>query len=104
VQVWGKLVGSEAGYDGTRHNTVVTSYIDILVARGLVRSDLAAPELTYAFQSVFEGFIYAERTAVQRERVTSGHACFRPRSNRRSPGRVLPTLPSPMRSPRCYPA
>jgi len=28
-----------------------------------VRSDLATPELTYAFQSVFEGFIYAERTA-----------------------------------------
>ena len=62
VQMWGKLVGSEAGYDGGRHNTVIASYVDVLAARGLVRTDLATPELTYAFQSVFEGFIYAERT------------------------------------------
>lgn len=58
-----RRVGSEAGYDGTRHNTMMASYMDALAARGLVRSDLATPELTYAFQSVFEGFIYAERTA-----------------------------------------
>ncbi len=62
VEMWGKLVGSEAGYDGGRHNAVMTSYIGVLVARGLVRADLATPELTYAFQSVFEGFVYAERT------------------------------------------
>jgi hypothetical protein len=63
VQMWGKLVGSEAGYDGGRHTTVMASYIDVLAARGLVRTDLTMPELTYAFQSVFDGFIYAERTA-----------------------------------------
>ncbi|SCL36055.1 transcriptional regulator, TetR family [Micromonospora rhizosphaerae] len=62
VQMWGKLVGSEAGYDGGRHNRVMASYVDVLAARRLVRTDLATPELTYAFQSVFEGFIYAERT------------------------------------------
>jgi len=39
----------------------MASYVDVLAARGLVRTDLATPELTYAFQSVFEGFIYAER-------------------------------------------
>lgn len=61
VQMWGRLVGSEAGYDGGRHNAVMASYVDVLAARGLVRADLAGPELTYAFQSVFEGFIYAER-------------------------------------------
>ncbi|MGN9812845.1 hypothetical protein ACTMSW_26270 [Micromonospora sp. BQ11] len=61
VQIWGKLVGSEAGYDGGRHNAMMASYMDVLAARGLVRADLATPELTYAFQSVFEGFIYAER-------------------------------------------
>ena len=61
VQMWGKLVGSEAGYDGGRHNAVMASYMDVLAARGLVREDLTPPELTYAFQSVFEGFIYAER-------------------------------------------
>lgn len=61
VQMWGKLLGSEAGYDGDRHNIVMASYVDVLAARGLVRTDLATPELTYAFQSVFEGFIYAER-------------------------------------------
>jgi AcrR family transcriptional regulator len=63
VQMWGKLVGSEAGYDGGRHTTVMASYIDVLAARGLVRTDLTMPELTCAFQSVFDGFIYAERTA-----------------------------------------
>ncbi len=62
VQMWGKLVGSEAGYDGGRHNAAMASYVDVLTARGLVRTDLATPDLTYAFQSVFEGFIYAERT------------------------------------------
>lgn len=62
VQMWGKLVGSEAGYDSGRHNAVMASYVDVLAARGLVRADLATPELTYAFQSVFEGFMYAERT------------------------------------------
>ncbi len=63
VQMWGKLIGSEAGYDGGRHNAVMASYMGVLSARGLVRADLAPPELTYAFQSVFEGFIYAERAA-----------------------------------------
>jgi AcrR family transcriptional regulator len=63
VQMWGKLIGSEAGYDGGRHNAVMASYVDVLAERGLVRADLATPELTYAFQSVFEGFMYAERTA-----------------------------------------
>jgi hypothetical protein len=61
VQVWGKLIGSEVGYDGGRHDAVMASYMDLLAARGLVRADLAPPELTYAFQAVFEGFIYAER-------------------------------------------
>jgi hypothetical protein len=59
--MWGKLVGSEAGYDGGRHSTVMTSYVDVLAARGLVRTDLATPELTYAFQSVFEG-LHLRRT------------------------------------------
>lgn len=63
VQMWGKLVGSETGYDGGRHNAVMASYLGVLAARGLVRADLAVPELTYAFQAVFEGFVYAERTA-----------------------------------------
>ncbi|GAA5192270.1 helix-turn-helix domain-containing protein [Rugosimonospora acidiphila] len=63
VEMWGKLVGSEPGHDGARHDAVMASYIDVLAARGLVRADLAPPELSYAFQSVFEGFIYAERTA-----------------------------------------
>ncbi|WP_230686802.1 TetR/AcrR family transcriptional regulator [Catellatospora vulcania] len=63
VQMWGKLIGSEAGYDGGRHNAMMASYLGILAARGLVRTDLAVPELTYAFQAVYEGFIYAERTA-----------------------------------------
>jgi len=63
VQMWGKLVGSEAGYDGGRHNAVMASYMDVLAARGLVRADLTTAQLTYAFQSVYEGFIYAERTA-----------------------------------------
>jgi AcrR family transcriptional regulator len=77
VQMWGKLVGSEAGYDGDRHNAVIASYVDVLAARDLVRADLARPELTYAFQSVFEGFIYAERgvgstgTREQRARLLS---------------------------------
>ncbi|MEU1397641.1 helix-turn-helix domain-containing protein [Micromonospora zamorensis] len=61
VQMWGKLVGSQTGYDGGRHTTVLESYIDVLASRGLVRADLAPPELTYAFQAVFEGFVYAER-------------------------------------------
>ncbi|GIG00265.1 TetR/AcrR family transcriptional regulator [Catellatospora citrea] len=63
VQMWGKLIGSEAGYDGGRHNAMMTSYVGVLAARHLVRADMTTPELTYAFQSVFEGFIYAERTA-----------------------------------------
>jgi AcrR family transcriptional regulator len=61
VQMWGKLVGSEAGYDGGRHNAVMASYVDVLAARGLVRADLTTQQLSYAFQSVFEGFIYGER-------------------------------------------
>ncbi|MEU8081008.1 helix-turn-helix domain-containing protein [Catellatospora citrea] len=63
VQMWGKLIGSEAGYDGGRHNAMMASYVGVLAARNLVRADMTTPELTYAFQSVFEGFIYAERTA-----------------------------------------
>ncbi|MEV0426610.1 helix-turn-helix domain-containing protein [Micromonospora sp. NPDC050495] len=62
AQMWGKLVGSEVDHDGARHHAVMASYLDVLAERGLVRTDLSTPELTYAFQSVFEGFIYAERT------------------------------------------
>jgi hypothetical protein len=62
VQMWGKLTGSEPGHGDDRHDTVLASYLDVLAARGLVRTDLAPPGLTYAFQSVFEGFIYAEGT------------------------------------------
>jgi AcrR family transcriptional regulator len=62
VQMWGKLADSEPGHDAGPHSTVMASYVDLLAARGLVRADLAPPDLTYAFQAVFEGFIYAERT------------------------------------------
>jgi hypothetical protein len=34
---WGKLIGSEVGYDGGRHDAVMASYMDVLAARGLVR-------------------------------------------------------------------
>jgi AcrR family transcriptional regulator len=77
VQMWGKLTGSEPGHGDDRHDMVLASYLDVLAARGLVRTDLAPPGLTYAFQSVFEGFIYAERatssagTREQRARLLS---------------------------------
>jgi AcrR family transcriptional regulator len=63
AQMWGKLVGAERDLEPPGHEKVAVSYVELLAARGLLRKDMTPGELSYAFQAVFEGFVYAERTA-----------------------------------------
>lgn len=54
----GKLSTSRDGRDD-RHGAVERGCLELLVARGLLRDDMDAGELAYAYQATFEGFLQA---------------------------------------------
>jgi AcrR family transcriptional regulator len=66
-ELLGKLVrpGSSAHED--RHRMVSHTYFELLAEHGLLRGDLSADAVAYAFLATLEGFVQAEATADERQ-------------------------------------
>jgi AcrR family transcriptional regulator len=65
-ELLGKLARPGSGARERRHNLVSQAYIELLAEHGLLRDDLSAEEVAYAFLATLEGFVQAEATAGQR--------------------------------------
>ncbi|MFJ1868749.1 TetR/AcrR family transcriptional regulator [Streptomyces sp. NPDC088097] len=59
----GKLTGSPDPARDDRHTTMARAYLALLAEHGLLRDDLTADEVGYAYQATFEGFLRAEGSA-----------------------------------------
>lgn len=59
----GKLTSSPDTARDERHGTMARDYLHLLAEHGLLRDDMHADELGYAYQATFEGFLRAEGTA-----------------------------------------
>ncbi|WP_327092350.1 TetR/AcrR family transcriptional regulator [Nonomuraea sp. NBC_01738] len=59
----GKLASSPDTARDQRHATMAGAYLALLAEHGLLRADLSAAEVGYAYQATFEGFLRAEATA-----------------------------------------
>ncbi|WP_214413103.1 TetR/AcrR family transcriptional regulator [Sphaerisporangium fuscum] len=56
----GKLTGSPGTGRDDRHAATLNEYFRLLARHGLLRDDLSADEVGYAYQATFEGFLRAE--------------------------------------------
>jgi AcrR family transcriptional regulator len=65
-ELLGKLARPGSGARERRHDLVSQAYIELLAEHGLLRDDLSAKEVAYAFLATLEGFVQAEATAGQR--------------------------------------
>jgi AcrR family transcriptional regulator len=59
----GKLTSSPGTARDDRHGTMARDYLGLLAEHGLLRDDMHADELGYAYQATFEGFLRAEGAA-----------------------------------------
>ncbi|WP_433345060.1 TetR/AcrR family transcriptional regulator [Microtetraspora malaysiensis] len=59
----GKLTGSPDAARDDRHVTMARDYLELLAEHGLLRDDMNADEIGYAYQATFEGFLRAEGAA-----------------------------------------
>jgi AcrR family transcriptional regulator len=59
----GKLANSADTARENRHATMARDYLRLLAEHGLLRDDVDADEITYAYQATFEGFLRAEGAA-----------------------------------------
>jgi AcrR family transcriptional regulator len=62
-EVLGKLARPGSGARERRHRLVSHAYFELLAEHGLLRGDLRADLVAYAFLATLEGFIQAEATA-----------------------------------------
>jgi len=62
-EVLGKLARPGSGARERRHRLVSHAYFELLAEHGLLRGDLSADAVAYAFLATLEGFIQAEATA-----------------------------------------
>jgi AcrR family transcriptional regulator len=62
-ELLGKLTSSPDTARDDRHAAMARQYFTLLAAHGLLRDDLNADEIGYAYQATFEGFLRAENTA-----------------------------------------
>jgi AcrR family transcriptional regulator len=65
-ELLGKLAKPGSGARDRRHRLVSDAYIELLAEHGLLRDDLSAGAVAYAFLATLEGFIQAETTAGER--------------------------------------
>ncbi len=66
-ELLGKLARPGNGARERRHQLVSHAYVELLAEHGLLRDDLDADAVVYAFLATLEGFIQAEATAGQRQ-------------------------------------
>ncbi|MEV0351644.1 helix-turn-helix domain-containing protein [Nonomuraea sp. NPDC050680] len=59
----GKLTSSPDTARDERHGTMARDYLNLLTEYGLLRDDMRADEIGYAYQATFEGFLRAEGDA-----------------------------------------
>jgi AcrR family transcriptional regulator len=62
-ELLGKLARPDSGARERRHRLVSHAYFELLAEHGLLRRDLSADRVAYAFLATLEGFIQAEATA-----------------------------------------
>jgi AcrR family transcriptional regulator len=67
AELLGKLARPTSGAREDRHRLVSHAYIQLLAEHGLLRDDLSADAVAYAFLAILEGFIQAEATASQQQ-------------------------------------
>jgi AcrR family transcriptional regulator len=67
AELLGKLARPAGGVREDRHRLVSHAYVRLLAEHGLLRDDLDADAVAYAFQATLEGFIQAEATAGQQQ-------------------------------------
>jgi AcrR family transcriptional regulator len=67
AELLGKLARPASGAHERRHRLVPHAYVRLLAEHGLLREDLDAEGVAYAFLATLEGFIQAEATAGQRQ-------------------------------------
>ncbi|MBT2224887.1 TetR/AcrR family transcriptional regulator [Nonomuraea sp. NEAU-A123] len=60
----GKLTSSPDIARDDRHGNMARDYLELLAEHGLLRDDMHADELGYAYQATFEGFLRAEGAAL----------------------------------------
>src|SRR6266508_4503775 len=65
-ELLGKLVRPGSSARENRHRLVSHAYFELLSEHGLLRDDLRADAVAYAFLATLEGFIQAEATADER--------------------------------------
>ncbi len=63
----GKLARPGSGARERRHRLVSHAYFELLAEHGLLRNDLSADAVAYAFLATLEGFIRAEATADEQQ-------------------------------------
>jgi AcrR family transcriptional regulator len=63
AELLGKLARPASGARENRHRLVSHAYVELLAEHGLLRDDLDADAVAYAFLATLEGFIQAEATA-----------------------------------------
>jgi len=63
AELWGKLARPRDSGRDDRHRLAARGYLELLDGRGLLREDLDAGAVGYAFQAVLEGFLQAEASA-----------------------------------------
>ncbi|WP_405816176.1 TetR/AcrR family transcriptional regulator [Streptomyces sp. NBC_01390] len=56
----GRLTGSPDTARDDRHAAMARGYLALLAEHGLLRDDLSADEIGYAYQATFEGFLHVE--------------------------------------------
>ena len=62
-ELLGKLARPGSGARERRHQLVSHAYFELLAEHGLLRGDLSADGVAYAFLATLEGFIQAEASA-----------------------------------------
>jgi AcrR family transcriptional regulator len=67
AELLGKLARPTSGAHERRHRLVSHAYFELLAEHGLLRDDLDADAVAYAFLATLEGFVQAEATAGQRQ-------------------------------------
>jgi AcrR family transcriptional regulator len=67
AELLGKLARPGSGAREDRHRLVSHAYFELLAEHGLLRDDLSADAVAYAFLATLEGFIQAEASAGERQ-------------------------------------
>jgi AcrR family transcriptional regulator len=67
AELLGKLARPASDAREDRHHLVTHAYVQLLAEHGLLRDDLDADAVAYAFLATLEGFIRAEATAGQQQ-------------------------------------